>query len=108
MDSDRTAPDLSPIEHQIVCLCAHALRAGFKYREVLVDGCGEGMVARHPSVLVCIELKQRKVDDREHVPFARRNPIFLPSPLNTRSPQLIDNGIAIPGNLKDDVALVSA
>src|SRR3989442_960132 len=66
MDTDRAAPDLLAIEHEVVRLSQGPAGIALDPRQVLVPRRGERVMHGLPAALVRVAFEERTIDDPEH------------------------------------------
>src|SRR5206468_11336281 len=69
VEPDGAAPDLDPVEHEIVPVALHLTRVGIDEPDVVVVGAREGVVRRNPTLRVVVVLEERWVYDPQELPF---------------------------------------
>src|SRR4029077_15056153 len=67
MNSDRAAPQLDSVDHDIIVLAPDFAGVGFEERDVLGHGGREWMVAGIPAVLLLVEAQQREVHEPKEI-----------------------------------------
>ncbi len=105
MDSDRAAADLGSIQHEIIGLRAYPFGMGLEQLKIFVHRGSERMMPRDPAVFGGIEFQERKINDPQHVPLPRRNPVLLLRQFETERAKQIQSGFLRTRHQKDRIAL---
>ena len=70
MQTDRSAPDLEPVEDEVVAPAEDLARVLVEEVDAVVVRASEGVVGGDPAALLVVVLEQRRVDDPEEVPLS--------------------------------------
>src|SRR5437870_13888812 len=88
MDTDRAAPDLLAIEHEVVRLGQGAAGIALEPRQVLVPRRGERVMHGLPAALVRVPFEERKVDDPENGEAVLRDELVALGQLDSEAPEI--------------------